>query len=126
MRIHGDVVFENVRALLERQRALISRGESKQLDHLLDVFLEDDLVVLDDLGAERPTEFAVETIALIVEHLHAQDVPLVVTSNYSPSALAKRLGRDDPVVGQRIVSRLIEDSEKIELDRRDLRARKVA
>jgi DNA replication protein DnaC len=81
------------------------------------------LIVLDDVGAERPTEFALETLALIVEHNHVRGTPMIVTTNYSPSALAQRLGQDDPVLGQRIVSRLIEGALRIKLDRADLRAR---
>jgi DNA replication protein DnaC len=123
----GEIEFENVRALLEAQRERFARGESKAIGHLLGCeWGNDRLVVLDDLGAERPTEFALETIALIVERLHATDTPLVVTTNYTPSELAKRLGHDDLVVGQRIVSRLVEHAVRIRIDRPDLRLRRVA
>lgn len=72
----GAIEFENVRALLEEQRARFSRGESKDIAHLLPEY-QDVMLVLDDIGAERPTEFALETLALIVEHRpppgHADD-----------------------------------------------------
>jgi DNA replication protein DnaC len=121
----GPVHFVNVRRLLEEQRARFSCGEPKAIDHLLDAS-DDELVVLDDLGAERPTEFAVETVSLIVERLHVNDIALVVTSNYDPAGLAKRLGGREVVEGKRIVSRLVEDALVIELARGDLRARRVA
>jgi IstB-like ATP binding protein len=120
--LSGEIEFENVRALLAEQRAGFARGEPNTLEHLLDCDY-DTLVVLDDLGAERPTEYALETIALIVEHLHAIDGFLIVTTNYPPSELARRLGHADLVVGQRIVSRLVEDALRIELNRPDLRMR---
>jgi hypothetical protein len=63
-----NVEFHNVRALLEEQRERFTRGESKEIRHLIDA----ELLVLDDLGAERPTEFALETIALIIETRHAR------------------------------------------------------
>ena len=48
-----------------------------------------------------------------------------VTTNYAPSELAYRLaGHDDPVVGQRLVSRLLQNAAVIHLDRGDLRASK--
>jgi DNA replication protein DnaC len=118
----GQVVFENVRELLERQRARYGRGEPMALDHLLRTY-DDTLVVLDDVGAGKQSEFAVETLALIVERLHAADRFVVATSNYRPSVLAKRLGRDDPIAGERVVARLLEDALVIELDRGDLRTR---
>ena len=40
------------------------------------------------------------------------------------SALAKRLGHDDPVAGKRIVSRLVENATQIKLERPDLRLRR--
>jgi DNA replication protein DnaC len=128
--ISERVLFENVRALLAAQRAGFAHTDSTSdnseptpIEKLLDTYGDGEIVVLDDLGAERPTEYALETVALIVEHLHANDVPLIVTTNYAPAALAKRLGHADLVVGQRIVSRLVEDALRIELDRRDLRMR---
>ena len=78
-------------------------------------------MVLDDLGAERTTPFALDTISLIVSDLHVARAPLIVTTNYEPPELADRLGRDDPVIGQRIVSRLVDGASIVELRRADLR-----
>lgn len=82
--------------------------------------------MLDDLGAERPTEWALETIAYIVETRHTESGLTIVTTNYSPSQLAERLGRDGLVIGQRIVSRLLEGATRIKLERADLRLRGAA
>jgi hypothetical protein len=49
-----------------------------------------------------------------------------VKSSYSPSQVPRRLGHDDPVIGQRIISRLVDGAVKIKLARADLRARKAA
>lgn len=121
------VEFENVRALLEAQKASFAPGKSKVLGHLLVEAWDTDglLVILDDVGAGRQTEFAVETVALIIEHLHALDVPLIVTTNYAPDELARRLGHADPIEGLRIVSRLCEDARVIPLSRPDLRLSKA-
>jgi DNA replication protein DnaC len=121
----GNVEFENMRALFEAQRDRMSRRQGKALDHLLQAD-SSTLIVLDDLGADRPTEWAVDTIALIIEHLHAADVRLIVTTNYAPSELGKRLGRVDPVEGARIVSRLRENGAVIPLNRADQRMRSAA
>jgi DNA replication protein DnaC len=84
-----------------------------------------ELLVLDDLGAERPTEHAREELATLVDRRVGARLPTVVTTNFRASELSRRLGHDDPVVGQRIVSRLVDGSEIVEvrgLDRRRPRA----
>ena len=85
---------------------------------------ESSLLVLDDLGAERPTDWTRDAIHALVQHRHVSDRPTIVTSNYAPSALARRLGHDDPLIGKRIVSRLTENCIKVECDRPDLRLRR--
>jgi DNA replication protein DnaC len=118
--------FVNVRAWLAGQRAQLSAGEQIDIQDLLGSDGDGSLLVLDDLGAERPTDWALEQIATVIENRHAVRAWTVVTTNYSPKALAERLGRDDPVIGQRIVSRLVEDATVIELKRADLRVRRSA
>ena len=84
-------------------------------------------VVRDDRGDECtvdrvavPADPAART--RLVEHLHATNAHLLVTTNYAPSELAVRLGRHDPISGERIVSRLVENAIQVNLDRADLRA----
>jgi|GEM_PF-3040815 len=61
-----------------------------------------DCVVLDDLGAERPSEWAIEQLLDLVNRIYESgDVTLIVTSNVRLSELDGRLG-------QRITSRLVE------------------
>lgn len=116
--------FWNVRDLLAEERRRMSRGDpSSLIEPLLDPH---SLVVLDDLGAERPTDWALETIALIVERRYDEDAQTFVTTNYPPGDLAARLGHQDLVIGQRIVSRLLDGATVVKLDRGDLRARKRA
>lgn len=111
------IEFVNVRDLLASARAYYSNGGADPLDGLDTV----DLLVLDDLGAERPTDWARDTIATLVERRYLAELPTIVTSNYSPSQLIRRLGKDDPIVGQRIVSRLTESCTVLHIDAPDRR-----
>lgn len=100
-----DVVgvrFVVLRELLHDMVERISRGLPAGDPGLYDVAV----LVLDDLGAERPTNYARNELAVLVERRYQARLPIIATSNYDPDALADRLGHDDPVVGQRIVSRL--------------------
>lgn len=110
--------FVNVRELLAQLRQEISEDRTPNLGGLAA-----ELLILDDVGAERPTDWALELLATIVERCYRRgNGAIIVTSNYSPAQLATRLStRNDPVAGQRIVSRLLEDTTTIELQRPDLR-----
>lgn len=79
------------------------------------------VLALDDVGAERPTDWAREELAILVEERYSLGRPTIITSNYAPGELARRLGHDDPVIGQRIVSRLTENAVQHEVKARDRR-----
>lgn len=65
-------------------------------------------LVLDDLGAEKPTEWAVEQLFRLVNE-RSMRRPTIVTSNYSlPDLQARFAVAADPILGERIVFRLIE------------------
>ena len=118
-----DPAFVNVVELLDKAKAAMKDGDGGAV---IRQHYDASLLVLDDLGAERPSEWGRDAIAALVQHRHTRRRPTIVTSNYAPSALAKRLGRDDLLIGQRIVSRLTDHCIKAKLERADLRLRIAA
>jgi DNA replication protein DnaC len=77
--------------------------------------------VIDDLGAQYSTPWALEQIYLLVDSRYQHRRPIVATSNLNPEELAEQLSsfrqegalpvgaeRDPNQLGWRIVSRLIE------------------
>jgi DNA replication protein DnaC len=116
--LYDETRFVNVRQLLGRMRRSFGTDEPYDpMDELTKVWL----LVLDDLGAERITDWTREWLATLIEDRYTQEHATIVTSNYSPSQLARRLGHDDPIIGKRIVSRMVEDAVVLKLDRADLR-----
>lgn len=77
-----------------------------------------ELLALDDLGMERPTEWAMETLTGLIDARVAEGLPTVVTSNYSLGQLRDRWGG---VQGARIVSRIGGACERVEMSGRDRR-----
>lgn len=77
---------------------------------------------LDDIGAERPTDFARDELASLIERRYSNRLPMVITSNYEPGDLARRLGHDELMVGERMVSRLAEGAVQHRITGRDLRS----
>lgn len=77
-----------------------------------------DLLALDDLGMERPTEWAMETLSGLIDARVSEGLPTVITSNYSLGELRDRWGGME---GARIVSRIGGACERVELKGRDRR-----
>ena len=50
------------------------------------------LLALDDLGIEKPTEFACERLHELLNVRYNDGLPLIVTTNRSPEELAERMG----------------------------------
>lgn len=77
-----------------------------------------DLLVLDDLGMERPTEWAMETLSGLIDARVAEGRPIVFTSNYSLGELRERWGGME---GARLVSRIVGACERVEVKGADRR-----
>ena len=93
--------FISTPELLFQIRQTYGPGSEVQELDLLDKFRKADLMVLDDLGGERQTEWVSDILFLILDYLYGQEKGLLVTSNFSLGGLEGR-------VGERICSRLEE------------------
>lgn len=70
------------------------------------------LLALDDLGAERPTDWAVEQLSALIDARTAAGLPTVVTSNYRIGGLRDLWGG---MAGKRVASRLAGACEPVEV-----------
>ena len=88
---------------LPRLLGLLRESMSSEagLQRLVDDLSGVDLLHLDDLGAERATEWVLEQLYAIVNARYEEQRSLVITTNLDPDALAEQLG-------PRIVSRIWE------------------
>ena len=77
-------------------------------EELLDGYSRTSVLLLDDLGAEKPTEFSREILSLIVDRAYREESNLIVTSNFDFEGLAKRI--DD-----RTADRLVEICQAVKL-----------
>lgn len=93
--------------------------EGKQ--RYLDDFNRLDLLVIDDLSAERNTSFINEMIFNIVDSRYRSGKPLIITTNLSKEEL---IGQTD-TCRQRIYSRLVEMCFPVEVNNTDRRKRKA-
>ncbi len=117
----GRGLFYDVRELLKLIRSTYNPVmKTAEMDVLRPV-LEADLLVLDDLGAEKTSEWVEETLNLVVNTRYNERRPTIFTSNYEEK---EQTGAGDSLlerVGFRIHSRLYEMCEFLEFDGCDYR-----
>ena len=105
-----SVIFGDVPSLLDQLKGTFDQNSESTLEELMKTLSEVDVLVLDDLGTETPTEWAVERLYLIVNNRYNASKPIIVTSNYDTDTAANRLNspKNAPkgVTGSRIISRL--------------------
>lgn len=95
--------FVNFLALLNEEREATRERRPFRTD-----WRRVSVLVLDDVGAERPTDFAREQLVGLVDYRWSEDLPTIFTSNLPMPKLAARLSPADPdfIEGKRIVSRM--------------------
>ncbi len=112
-------LFVTVPELLDNLRGAYN-DPGRDIDEWMEHVKNADLLVLDDLGSERPTEWVQERVFVVVNHRYREELPTIFTSNIGPKDLAAQLG-------ERTASRIISMCEWISLegeDYRELEARK--
>ena len=70
------------------------------------------LVAIDDLGVERDTEYMNENVTTIIDCLYRSNVPIIITSNYTP----KQLTEDCEIRKRRVYDRLLERCHPVKVD----------
>lgn len=103
-------LFERIRN--EQRRTNVIRSTVEQL-------VDARVLVIDDLGAERPTEWVRERLYEIVNARYESVRPIIVTTNLDPAQLEKQLGA-------RITGRLMEVCEVVHLAGENRRAGEAA
>lgn len=104
--------WANVPILLDQLRRSMRKAEltADQIEQLCTA----PLAVLDDVGAEKPSEWVVDRLYVVINARYEAELPTIVTSNLKLSDLGDR-------IGMRIVSRLVETTTQFELAGQDRR-----
>lgn len=116
-----EVQLVNWRNLLYDIRSSFGMDPGQRREQL-DRYFNVAVLFLDDVGAEKPTEWASEQLSILVDERYMAGRVTGITSNYALSQLVDRLSPDgDTIIGQRIVSRLAENATKLEVKGKDRR-----
>jgi DNA replication protein DnaC len=126
-------LFYDYRELLKQiQNSYNASVQTTELDVLRPVF-ETDLLVLDELGAVKPTEWVWDTVSLILNTRYNNNRTTIITTNFEDQAAAgvstslsavRAAAREETLgdrIGERMRSRLHEMCRIIKLDGLDFR-----
>ena len=126
-------LFYDYRELLkEIQNSYNTTVQTTELDVLRPVF-ETDVLVLDELGAVKPTEWVWDTVSLILNTRYNDNRTTIITTNFEDQPAAAAAGSLSPAraatrgetlgdrIGERMRSRLHEMCRIISLDGTDFR-----
>lgn len=104
----GKVLFESsVRMLTEINDTYGSRGASEA--QVIGRYTSCPLLIVDDLGKEVPSKWALSRLFTVFDTRYANNMPTIVTTQFSPNALAKRMSESgDTETALAIVSRFRE------------------
>ncbi|MGH9963045.1 MAG: ATP-binding protein, partial [Pyrinomonadaceae bacterium] len=122
----ADGCFYDFRELLKKiQNSYNSVSQTSEIE-ILSPVLNCELLVLDDLGAERPTEWVRDTFAYILNSRYNGKLPTVITTNFPDERKEARVLADGSRVnaeeslqdriGARLRSRLYEMCKVIQID----------
>ena len=102
------VEFATAESMLSAIQA--TYGSWEREDDVLSRFSAAALLVVDDLGKERPTAWALEKLYHVVNRRYNRMLPTVYTTQYSADALAARLAREggDKETAQALIRRIVE------------------
>ena len=112
-----SVRWENSKRLISEIQGMFGGKQTDALDRAYAC----KVLVLDDVGKEQPTAFAISMLYELVEQRYGAMKPIVVTSNFDRAELATRWSAADPETAEAIVSRLCDGCEVVEMNGQDRR-----
>jgi DNA replication protein DnaC len=77
---------------------------------VLETYKRVPLLIIDDLGKERATDWTISTLYTIIDGRYDRAMPIIVTTNYDPGSLVGRLTPqgDDGTIAECIIDRINE------------------
>lgn len=111
---HDNVRWESYPALIMKLQSMYRSEKDAPHEYAVEVARFNGLLVLDDIGAEKLTEFVRQTTYFILNEREQNLLPIVITSNYS-------LIEIDKLIDSRVSSRIGGICEVVKLSGRDLR-----
>lgn len=116
-----SVVFGTLINLLNEVKDTYTM-ENKTESFIIEKYSKVPLLIIDDLGKERPSEWTLEKLFTIINNRYENNLPVVITTNYNRERLRERLANNvNYEIADSIISRLYEMCKGISLNGKDKR-----
>lgn len=116
--IANSLLDSGVKVYMETMSEMLAQASNfETVDALMHKVVDCDLLVIDDFGAQRETDFALEKVFEIIDKRIRSGKPFIVTTNLSKADLHSPAG----IKQHRIYSRLLEGTAIVEFKGVDIR-----
>lgn len=110
----GRLMFSNFQDLIQEIQASFDADRVTTKSELLRPLLEADLLVLDELGSQKPTQFVQDTLYYVINTRYNEELTTIFTTNYYDRPADVKEETLEQRIGTRLRSRLAEMADRIE------------
>lgn len=89
---HATVIYRTMGAVLASIRSTYDRGSDSTEHRIMEALVAADLVILDEIGATKASEFELATLFQIINGRYEEMRPTVIVSNLEPAELPAAMG----------------------------------
>ena len=110
--IANELVENGMIVLMGRLTTLLDiiketfRDNNKSESELIDLYSNVDMLVIDDLGTEKISQWALEKLYTIIENRNENKLPIIITTRFNKQGLVERFKNQDPELVDAIISKL--------------------
>ncbi len=96
-RVHGR--FVDFTSLIHQIQATFDVSSLDSKRHVIDPVIDAEVLVFDELGAQKPTEWVRDTLYLIINTRYTRRLPTIFTTNYPLERGAQPVKKRHPIPG---------------------------
>ena len=124
--ISNELIQKDILVLMGRLTSLLDmiketfKDNSKSENELIDLFSNLDMIVIDDLGTEKISQWALDKLYTIIENRNENKLPIIITTRFDKQSLLNRFYQsNDKDLSNAIIQKLYQMCYGIELKRYD-------
>ncbi|MFP5245316.1 MAG: ATP-binding protein, partial [Thermoanaerobaculia bacterium] len=106
--------FTNFQDLIQEIQATFDNDSGVSKSEILRPLLEADLLVLDELGSQKPTQFVHDILYYVINTRYNEERTTIFTTNYLDMPADVKQEKLEDRIGARLRSRLAEMADRIE------------